>query len=254
MALRFASITVVSHDGLVRDHNEDSTVVGPWTTCATSTPAPQTFMLPLRDPVVVAVADGLGGHPSGDVASSVVAQTLARVGTALGDEKSVRQAVDLCNQRVFDAGAVDPARLGMGTTVAGVVLGDGSALVFNVGDSRVYVHGPDGLTQLSVDDSPPLLPGETHTVVVTQILGGFGAAERLDSHVFRRPFDEGEQLLICSDGLSDVLADPEIEGVLGGQHGAKAVFELWKAAINGGGPDNITIALVEIVTPSGPPS
>ena len=252
MALRFASVTVVSHDGLVRGHNEDSTVVGPWTTCATSTPAPQTFILPLRSPVVVGVADGLGGHPSGDVASSVVVQTLASVGPTLGDEKSVRQAIELCNERVFDAAAADSARFGMGTTVAGVVLGDGSALVFNVGDSRVYVHGADGLAQLSVDDSPPLLPGETHTVVVTQILGGFSAAERLDAHVSRRPFDEGEQLLICSDGLSDVLADPEIAGVLSEKRGAPAVFDLWAAAINGGGPDNITIALAEIVTPSGP--
>ena len=69
MAERFAEVSVITHDGLVRDHNEDSVVVGPWTTCATVTTAPATFALPLVDPVVNAVSDGLGGHPAGEVAS-----------------------------------------------------------------------------------------------------------------------------------------------------------------------------------------
>jgi serine/threonine protein phosphatase PrpC len=62
----------------VRDHNEDCVVVGPWTTCATVTLAPATFALPLVAPVVIAVADGLRGHPAGEVASTIAAQTLAR--------------------------------------------------------------------------------------------------------------------------------------------------------------------------------
>ena len=76
MADRFAEVSVITHDGLVRDHNEDSVVVGP-TTCATVTAAPATFALPLVDPAVLAVADGLGGHPAGEVASSVAVQMLA---------------------------------------------------------------------------------------------------------------------------------------------------------------------------------
>ncbi len=213
MALRFATVTVVSHDGLVRAHNEDSTVVGPWTTCATSTLAPQTFIFPLRDPLVVAVADGLGGHPAGDVASSVVVQTLAGLGPTLADADAVRQALALCNERLFEAAAHDAARVGMGTTVAGVVMGSETAMVFNIGDSRVYVHGPEGLDLLSVDDSPPLAPGETHTVVVTQILGGY-AAEPVYPHISRHMIDEQQRLVVCSDGLSDVVPHPEIDRVL----------------------------------------
>ncbi|HTF41119.1 MAG TPA: hypothetical protein VK754_11050, partial [Propionibacteriaceae bacterium] len=116
MAERFAEVSVITHDGLVRDHNEDSVVVGPWTTCATVTTAPATFALPLVDPVVIAVSDGLGGHPAGEVASSVVVQTLARLAPQLNDADAVRQAVEACNRTVFAEAARHPAREGMGTT------------------------------------------------------------------------------------------------------------------------------------------
>ena len=161
MADRFAEVSVITHDGLVRDHNEDSVVVGPWTACATVTTAPATFALPLAAPAVVAVADGLGGHPAGEVASSVVVQTLARLAPQLDDAEAVRNAVETCNSAVYAEAARDPAREGMGTTVAGVVLTAGDAYVFNVGDSRVYSYGPDGLRQISVDDSPLLPPWVT---------------------------------------------------------------------------------------------
>jgi serine/threonine protein phosphatase PrpC len=248
MAERFAEVSVITHDGLVRDHNEDSVVVGPWTTCATVTTAPATFALPLVGPVVVAVSDGLGGHPAGEVASSVAVQTLARLAPQLNAADAVREAVEACNRMVFAEAARHPAREGMGTTVAGVVLTREEAYVFNVGDSRVYSFGPAGMSQISVDDSPPLPPGATHTAIITQILGGYGDPEPLDVHVSTHPIDEDTRYLICTDGLSDVMDDAEIAAVLEENRGVAAVFELWRAAITGGGPDNITVAIAEIVS------
>jgi PPM family protein phosphatase len=253
MADRFAEVSVITHDGLVRDHNEDSVVVGPWTACATVTTSPATFALPLVTPAIVAVADGLGGHPAGEVASSVTAQTLARLAPQLNDADAVRKAVEACNRAVYAEAARHPAREGMGTTVAGVVFTASDAYVFNVGDSRVYSHGPDGLRQVSVDDSPPLPPWATHTSIITQILGGYGEPEPLDVHVSTYPIDDVTRYLVCTDGLSDVIEDAKITAVLEKNRGVAAVFELWRAAITGGGPDNITVALAEIAVVE-PPS
>jgi PPM family protein phosphatase len=253
MAERFVEVSVITHDGLVREHNEDSVVVGPWTTCATVTTAPATFALPLLDPVVIAVSDGLGGHPAGEVASSVAVQTLARLAPQLSDADAVRQAVEASNRTVFAEAARHPAREGMGTTIAGVVLTSAEAYVFNVGDSRVYAYGPEGMLQISVDDSPPLPPGATHTAIITQILGGYGDPEPLDVHVSTHPIDEDMRYLVCTDGLTDVIDDAEIAAVLEENRGVAAVFELWRAAITGGGPDNITVAIAEIVSMEAPP-
>jgi PPM family protein phosphatase len=242
----FLAVSALSHEGLLRDHNEDSLVVGAWTVCASVTVTPQTLLFPLVSPVVVAVADGLGGHPAGEHASSLVALQLARVGPELSDEAGVRAALSACNETVYREAAADPSRTMMGTTVAGVCVTADSVLVFNVGDSRVYGTGPGGLRLVSVDDSPPLAPGETHTVTVTQTLGGHPARTEVHPHVRTLPLGPESRFLVCSDGLSDVVPDAEIAAILLDHFGGKAVFQLWRAAIDRGGPDNITVALVEI--------
>jgi serine/threonine protein phosphatase PrpC len=244
--VRFAAISALADDGLLRDHNEDSLVVGPWTICASATLVPETLMFPIGPPLVVAVADGLGAHPAGALASTLVVQQLARVGPRLVDERSLRSAIDDCNKRVYEAAGRDPRCITMGTTVAGVVLTGDSVLVFNVGDSRVYAWNGLELLRLSIDDSPPLQPGETHTTIVTQTLGGYPSYKGIDTHVSIRPLNDAERYLVCSDGLSDVVDDRMIKRLLSDHRGGKAAFELWKAAIAGGGPDNITLALVEL--------
>lgn len=240
------AVSVLSHDGLVRDHNEDSAVVGAWTLCASTTLAVQTLQFPGNQQLVVAVADGLGGHPAGEVASSVAAQYLARAGTEQPDEEAVRRLVERCNEAVYAEAGLDPERTGMGTTIAGIVLTDDVAVVFNVGDSRVYAVDADGtLTQLSQDDNPPLRPGETHTPVLTQMLGGHPRPTAVDVHVTARPRASSERYLVCTDGLTDVLDDDEIAEVLRAERGGVAAYELWRATIEAGAPDNVTLAVVE---------
>lgn len=78
--MTYIAVTALSHPGAVRDHNEDSLVAGPWTLCATVTENPQTLFFPLGTPLIAAVADGLGGHPGGEVASALVARQLAQTG------------------------------------------------------------------------------------------------------------------------------------------------------------------------------
>lgn len=246
----YIAVTAVSHDGLLRDHNEDSLLVGPWTTCAVSTQSPQTLVFPLaNEPLAIAVADGLGGHPAGELASSVVVESLARVAGLLHDEQTVREAIRGCNAAVFEQASLDSTRTAMGTTLAGVVVTRDTVRVFNVGDSRVYAASAAGLDRVSKDDSPPLAEGQTHTSIVTQTLGGSPNLRPVDPHVVSYALDPGLRYLACTDGLTDVVDDAAIAAVLAEHAGAEAVYELWKAAMDKGGPDNITLALVEFVSP-----
>jgi PPM family protein phosphatase len=248
--MKGVAVSALSHEGLIRDHNEDSLVVGAWTVSASAvTRAPQTLFFPGEQPVLVAVADGLGGHPAGEVASSIVVQQLARVPRLPDGEQSARALLQDCNQAVYDEAARDEERTGMGTTVAGVVVDSdaNSVLVFNVGDSRVYAFDDGELTQLSVDDNPPLAPGETHTPVLTQMLGGHPGRREVETHVtVHRPGD-ASRYLVCTDGLSDVVPHDKIATLLAENQGQRAAYALWRAAVEGGGPDNITLAVVESV-------
>ncbi|MEV0975630.1 PP2C family serine/threonine-protein phosphatase [Streptomyces sp. NPDC049915] len=247
----YVAVSALSHPGLVREHNEDSLVAGPWTLCATVTEIPQTLVFPLRSPVVVAVADGLGGHPGGEVASALVARLLARAGPVLGDEEAVREALSDFNRAVYQA-AEGGDLTAMGTTVAGLVLLHDSVLVFNVGDSRVFAASSDGLRQVSVDDSPPLEPGQRTTSLVTQCLGGSAAHRDVRPHVTTVPLRPGDRYLVCTDGLTDPVTEDVLEAVLRENDDGRAAFELWHAAIQAGGPDNITLAVVRVEGDGGP--
>lgn len=157
----------------------------------------------------------------------------------------MQKALEECNQAMYTSADDDPDLVMMGTTVAGVVVLPESMLTFNVGDSRVFDAARDGLRQMSVDDSPPH-PGQRTTSLVTQTLGGSVEFTAVHPHVTSAPLTVGTRYLVCSDGLTDPVPDEEIDGVLRVHDDGKAVYELWKAAMEAGGPDNITLALVRI--------
>ncbi|MFE2066207.1 PP2C family protein-serine/threonine phosphatase [Streptomyces sp. NPDC059467] len=245
--MRYAAVSALSHPGLLRERNEDSLVIGPWTLCATVTESSQTLVFPLGTPLVVAVADGLGGQPGGDVASALVARRMASIGPALSGEDAVRDALNACNRAVYEAGGGEGGDLAtMGTTVAGIVVQPDSLTVFNVGDSRVFAAAPDGLRQVSVDDSPPLEQGRHTTHLVTQCLGGTLAYRAVHPHVTTLPLSAGDRYLICTDGLTDPVPQHVLDEVIREHDDGRAAFELWKTAIAAGGPDNVTLAVVRV--------
>jgi PPM family protein phosphatase len=222
--VRFVGVSALSHDGLVRDHNEDALVVGPWTLCASVSIVPATMFFPIGTPLMVAVADGLGGHPAGEDASSLVVTHLARVGAAVSTEAELRQVLDECNRAVYAE----------------------AELVFNVGDSRVYAVEDGGITQLTVDDNEPPARGQRRSPVVTQTLGGRFDLGTIEPHISSRPIAAPSRYLVCSDGLTDPVDEATITGIVRDHGGGEAAFKLWQAAIQAGAPDNVTVALVEI--------
>jgi serine/threonine protein phosphatase PrpC len=242
----YCVVTALSHAGLVRDHNEDSLVIGQWTLCAADTQTPQTLVFPIASPLVVAVADGLGGHPGGDVASSLVVRELAHAGPTLDGEQGLRNVLSSCNRALYGIAADEPTLTAMGTTVAGALFMSDQLLAFNIGDSRVYSQGPDGLRQVSVDDRPPLAPGQEHTAIVTQTLGGGLRYADVEPHLSSFPPSTDVRWLICSDGLSDLVDNQTLNDLLLEAEDSRAAFELWKAAMEAGGHDNITLALVRV--------
>jgi PPM family protein phosphatase len=246
--MKYVAVSALSHDGLIREHNEDSLVAGPWTLCAATTLTPQTLWLPIDDPVVVGVADGLGGHPAGEEASSLAVRWLAHAAASLSTEAAVRDALTDCNEAVYADAERNPERETMGTTIAGVAATDEAVIVFNIGDSRVYGFDANDLVQLSIDDNEAPAPGQDRSPILTQTLGGSWDLTPVQPHLTTRALGDTARYLICSDGLTDAVADKTIAAVLRDHDGGRAAFELWKATIAAGAPDNVTIALLDIAT------
>ena len=133
------------------------------------------------------------------MASALVVRQLAQLGPLLDGEDKLREALDACNRDVYAVAARDPALTAMGTTVAGVVVTADHVMAFNVGDSRVYAVGPDGVRQLSTDDrlsGDDLPPG-----IVTHALDGSDELNAVDPHLPTSPLSEDTGYLICTDGL-----------------------------------------------------
>ena len=227
--------------GRVRTHNEDDYVAAP--------------------PVFV-VADGLGGHAAGEVASAIAVEEFRRLtGPDRLHPTDVLDAVERANDRILLRGEQDARRSGLGTTVSALVGVDAGGvdhwLVVNVGDSRVYRLAGGELTQLSVDHSEVqelLVAGRISAAearehprrnVITRSLGS-DPAPRPDQWLL--PPSLGERFLLCSDGLVDELDDEVIASHLRSAAPVQDVADaLITAAVGAGGRDNVTVVVVDVL-------
>lgn len=205
---------------------------------------PRLVLHRLATPSVCVVADGMGGHPAGDIASRLIAERLNTDLSGIACDEDVLGGVLLdANRLLFSEMERTPAWYGMGTTVAGAFVHADGILAFNLGDSRVYRVRAGKLEQLSTDDSMQTGAGffGTKTMrVLSQCLGGFPTGEEIQPHVIKLPLEVGTELLVCSDGLHDMLDDSQIEACLAPDLG-DSVRSLFEAAMREGGLDNISI-------------
>jgi serine/threonine protein phosphatase PrpC len=251
-------VTAMTHRGAVRGNNEDALVVGAFVASEVDLADPVTFRFSPTQPVVAAVADGLGGYGGGERASACAVRRLAAAGPDIAGPDRLAAVLDDIN-RAIEKLATEPGLTGMGTTVAGLVVGPDVGLWFNVGDSRVYQENGGYLGQLSRDDSPVaafegLADGPAPTTnLITQYLGGPGSDGNVHPHV--GVVEPGGRWLICSDGLSDLVEVAEMERILRAETDeVRAVKAFWVAAMNASGRDNISVLLVSADGPASAPS
>ncbi|MDS1269902.1 protein phosphatase 2C domain-containing protein [Lipingzhangella sp. LS1_29] len=241
------TVTALTHRGAVRQVNEDALVMGALTVAGGSMNAPARCLLPVQEPLVLAVADGLGGHAAGEIASEHAVHRMAESGPQLIGPDAMTTLLTHIDDEIREHSVQNEEFSGMGTTVAGLLLTEEGIYWFNVGDSRTYRIRDLRLEQLSEDDSPPTVPGEdgrpTSTNFITQSLGG-SSSTPMQPHVGQDREATAEGWLMCSDGLSDLVSNEEMEQILAAAVSDEAaVRELWQAAMKVSGRDNISILL-----------
>jgi protein phosphatase len=228
----------VSDPGLVRTNNEDSAHVGDR---------------------LIAVADGIGGLPAGEIASDIAIRALAPVERIPPDEEplaALRHAVAVANRRIRDAAGPGSAYDGMGTTLTAALLSGGQLALVHIGDSRCYLLRGSALRQLTRDDTyvqglvdqgvltrdqARLHPQRS---LVTRAVQG-SDAEPATMSIVAEP---GDRLLICSDGLSDMVDDHAIAQTLATYPDRRQCAEhLVKLAHQAGAPDNVTVVVADIL-------
>ena len=209
--------------------------------------------------VIALVCDGMGGARAGNVASTMAVELFMEEFLKADQDSPVEErmghAASVANQAVFRRSASDADCAGMGTTMVAVLAGAGEAVILNEGDSRCYHINSEGIILVTRDHSlveDLVERGELtreqarthpHRNLITRALG---AEPMLMADCFHQPLAEGDYLLLCSDGLSNVINEQEVlyEVIHGGED-AQCCQRLLDIALSRGAPDNVTAVLVK---------
>jgi len=224
-----------THVGRVRDHNEDSLLV--------------------KDPLYV-IADGMGGHAAGEIASEIAINTLDAANITKPDSNALKRAIAQANSLILQGAQQGLGRAGMGTTLTAAVLQGDELLIAQVGDSRAYLLQNGNLRQITRDHS---LVSELVSIgkiteeearyhpnrsVITRALG---SELNVQPDLYEMRLHEGERLLLCSDGLNSMLSHQQLTDILlqypDVQNAADALIA---AANEAGGHDNITVIVIDV--------
>lgn len=209
-------------------------------------------------PNLFLVADGMGGHNAGDFAAKLAVTTIAELiadSDETDAEKLLDRSVSVANAVVFRSAEASPELAGMGTTIVAAVCDGDKLTVANVGDSRLYVVNKDGINQITRDHSwveEMIRRGgiaredarnHPDKNIITRAVG-VGNSVRID--FFEQKIKEDDIILICTDGLTNMLIDEEIQSVLLSERNIEEkAEELVRRANDNGGRDNISVILIQ---------
>ncbi|MEA4932458.1 MAG: Stp1/IreP family PP2C-type Ser/Thr phosphatase [Lawsonibacter sp.] len=231
----------ITHRGTVRQQNQDAYA-----------------MQRLEDGRLIAVVcDGMGGARAGNVASTMAVERFMetfRMQDGEQDQERMQMAAARANEEIFQRATTDPDCSGMGTTLVAALAGKEEAVILNEGDSRAYHINEDGIVLITRDHSlveDMVERGELtreearthpHKNLITRALG---AEPALLADCFRQPVAPGDYLLLCTDGLSNIVTDQEIlyEVIHGGEDEA-CCQRLLEIALHRGASDNVTVVMI----------
>ncbi len=202
------------------------------------------------------VADGMGGHQAGEVASAIAVETILKADLSSEVKGVLKKTLAAANQAILKEAAQNKELNGMGTTVAVLYLGTERAYVTHIGDSRVYYLSGDDLKQLTHDHSlvyelvksGEITAEEAKSHPQRNILTrALGSNETLVTEIIEIEVTKGDKFLLCSDGLTNSIPEALIKELMSGGEEPEAIVErMINSANELGGTDNITVVLVEI--------
>lgn len=233
MTLLFRSVAR-SDVGLVRNINEDA--------C-------------LSHPRILAVADGMGGHAAGEVASSVVITTLLKNLTDDISKDWITSTILLGSRKINEAINDDREKDGMGTTLSLIATTGESAIIAHVGDSRIYSFENSTLTQLTQDHTYVQELVDRGEITLEEalihprrnlLMRVVDGARSIDIDILELPLKLGDRYLVCSDGLAGVISDVEIANAMQLDDLTLVVETLVQKALDAGAPDNVTVVVGEV--------
>lgn len=257
-------VCTISNPGRVRKRNEDRLKV-------------TSYRLSALDPtpaILAILADGIGGHPAGDIAAEMAINSITRrVSRSLGADrpKTLVKAITAASREIYSHGLKTPSQLELGTTVACTLVVGGRLYTASVGDSRIYLLRGKRILQLSEDHTwlremldrrlitPEQAANHPNQHVIRRYLGSpnppevdlrmrlsMTESDYVSIHNQGTSLAPGDKLLLCSDGLTDLVRDSEIYSTLHKNEMDRGVDELVELALDRGGIDNISLILIKV--------
>jgi serine/threonine protein phosphatase PrpC len=225
------------------------------------------FYEPDEEPLLAArgsvylVCDGMGGHNAGQIASELAAKQFLHAYYHLGGtvQEAARHAILQAHHYIAEMASKIPSRYGMGTTLTALILKQDEGILAHVGDSRCYRLREGVFEQLSRDHTlvarlveqgiitPEQAKYHPQRNVIRQAVGVADPSEPLEPDIETFALQAGDLYLLCSDGLTDMVDDAEIEAILRDEPPTRAAWRLVDRALANGGRDNVTVVLVQIL-------
>ena len=252
MARKFIEMAVLTDVGSVRQYNEDSIAIDP-------------------ENAAMVVADGMGGHRAGEVASRIATEVIfnelksyipefGNAASQLSPRLAIEQSIKRANKSVYEAAQANAAYQGMGTTVAVAVFYDNAVALGHIGDSRIYRLRGRALKLLTRDDS--LLRDQVELGIIAAadaseshnrslVTRALGIEQDISPHIHEVQALPGDIFLLCSDGLNDLVDDSDIELIVQSLKSnlPLAAHHLVQTAKDNGGYDNVSVIVVRVLKP-----